>query len=444
MVHSHSSISRRHLLQLGGAGLLGVSSLQAKPSDQAKAKGCIVLFLGGGPPAHEMWDPKPDAPLEIRGPSQTIATATPGLRVGEWMPMTAKLTNKIAVIRSTTTRDNAHSSSGYQVLTGRPHIPLNAENVKPGFPNDSPSLAAMVRYLRGDRGLPGSMIIPEDIHNDGNIVWPGQMAGWLGKAFDPWLLNCDPSQEKFEVPALGLPEDLPLERLSGRTGLLEQLNRRADTFASIHQHELWRKQALTLASSAAARQAFDLSRESPAMRDRYGRTKWGQACLLARRLIEFGVSMVQVNWPREDSATNAGSPLWDTHSKNAERLKSYLMPQFDRGYSALLEDLTDRGMLDSTLVFTAGEFGRSPRINAVAGRDHWGLAFSTTMAGGGVRGGQVIGSTDKIAAMVKDFPVEPQDLNATVLHKLGIDAHAELRDIQGRVIPASAGRILPI
>jgi hypothetical protein len=401
----------------------------------------------GGPSQLETWDPKPEAPLEVRGELRSIVSAVPGIRVGELMPRTARLTDKLCVLRAMSTDDNAHSSSGYWMLTGRPHQPGNFENALPGPPNDWPSTAALVQKLRPLRdGLPGSVVLPEHIWNTGGLVWPGQDGGFLGRSADAWLLHCHPQDPSFQVPGLGLTDDMPAERLGTRESLLTRVNRQLETIdrtTAFSKFDDRSRQAFDLLRAGRARAAFDLAREPAALRDRYGRNRWGQSILLARRLVEAGVSLVQVNWTRmpTDEDVN-GSPAWDTHSKNAQRMRSPLMPIMDAAYASLLEDLAARGLLDETLVVWMGEFGRSPRINPAAGRDHWGHVFSVALAGGGVRGGQVIGSSDKIGGFPKENRVRPQDLQATVLHCLGFSPHTELVDTQGRPISISAGQLI--
>lgn len=448
---SVQDLTRREWLRIGGLSVAGLTlshrrALASKEPVFGKAKACILLFLGGGPPQHETWDPKPDAPPEIRGEFRPIATSLPGLQVCELMPRTAKIAHKLCVLRSLSTNDNAHSASGYWVLTGHPHTPMNQESSKPGAPNDAPSLPAIVKHLRKEQSrIPASAILPEHIRNNPNIPWPGQFGGWLGRAADPWLLTCDPSAPRFAVPELSLPGDVSPLRYDDRRSLLDQFNRhfeQLDQTPPIGKLAVDQHQALDLLRSPDARRAFDLEAETQFVRDRYGRHKFGQSVLLARRLVEAGVTMVQVNWPREKGDENAGNPLWDTHQKNAERLKTYLMPQMDQAYSALLDDLDQRGMLESTLVIWAGEFGRTPKINGAAGRDHWGHVFSAALAGGGIRGGQVIGASDRIGGHPKDGRIEPQDLHATILHCLGYSSDTTLRDVEGRIVPAIRGNVI--
>lgn len=457
--------SRREWLRIGSLSSLGLSAsqllanqanaqstvtpavvaaLQAKgiAGSFGKAKRCIVLFMLGGPPQHETWDPKPEAPAEIRGDFKPIATATPGLLVGELMPQTAKWTNHIAVLRAMATDDNAHSASGYWMLTGNPHSPKNAENSLPGPPNDWPCMAAVVRHLKGDAGpLPGSIRLPEEIWNTGRLLWPGQDAGWLGSHADPWLVNCDPNAPDFRIPDIALPAELTSERFAQRRDFLSQLNRSLDKMQSSPQLQrwgAWQSKAIDLLRTKETQNAFSIDQESQATRDRYGRNRFGQSVLLARRLVESGVSLVQVNWTRwKDDPDNA--PAWDTHAKNAERLKTVLMPPMDQAYSALLEDLHQRGMLDDTLVVWIGEFGRSPKHNPSGGRDHWGHVFSGALAGGGVQGGAVYGASDRQGAFPLDGRVEPQDLTATVFHCLGFPPNTEIHDRLGRPLAISKG-----
>lgn len=453
-------LSRREWLKVGGlsAGALTLADLlqiqsanAANPLQQdapklsasfGKAKHCIVLFLLGGPPQHETWDPKPEAPEEVRGQFGSIETATPGLRVGELMPLTAKLTNKIAVLRALATDDNAHSSSGYWMLTGHPHAPKNSENALPGAPNNWPSIAAVVRHLKGDSGaLPGSVRLPEEIWNTGRLPWPGQDAGWLESQADPWLITCDPNKADFKVPDIALPADIPMERFAQRRDFLNSLNRRLDLAQSqavLHRWSTWQSKAVELLQTPAAQAAFALDRESDTVRDRYGRNRFGQSVLLARRMIEAGVSLVQVNWTRWENDEDV-APAWDSHAKHNERIKNALMPPMDQAYSALLEDLDNRGLLDETLVVWVGEFGRTPRFNASGGRDHWGHVFSGALAGGGVRGGTVYGVSDRQGAYPLEGRVEPQDLAATIFHCLGFAPSTELKDRFGRPLAITNG-----
>lgn len=452
-------LSRREWLRIGGTSLGGLSlpmlaaaspkTATSAPSGGGsafgKAKSVIVIFLGGGPPQHETWDPKPDAPAEIRGGFGTIATQTPGLAVGELMPITARLTDKIAVLRAMVTNDNAHSSSGYQMMTGIPHVPLNVENAVSKPPNLAPHWGAVTKYvMQGNKSaLPLAVTLPNRIANVGEIVWPGQIGGALGPKYDPWLLTCDPSQQNFSVPDLALPAELPALRFERRLSLLAQVDRHLDQLSgspAVVGFNRQTQQALGLLGGSRARRAFDLSQESEATRDRYGRTRWAQSVLLSRRLVEAGVSLVQINWCNIEGEPNAGS--WDTHEKHNDLLKRFLMPWMDQAYSALLTDLSERGLLDETLVVWVGEFGHTPKFNPNAGRDHWGHCFSIALAGGGVRGGTVYGKSDAHAAFPVSGRVEPRDLLATIFHCLGHSPDTELLDTEGRPLPLSRGRVI--
>jgi hypothetical protein len=443
--------TRRELLRIGAIGLGGLSlpwllrarAAAAPASPRPRAKSVIVLFNSGGIPHHETWDPKPDAPAEVRGPFGVIPTRTPGLQVGELMPLTARLTHKIAVIRTLVTGDNAHSTSGYQMLTGMPHVPLGRENATPGKPNDWPPYNAVVRALRpAVNGLPSSVVLPRRLANfDGLYPWPGTTAGILGGKFEAWALSCDPSDPGFTAPGCEASPDVPANRLDGRRALLGQLDQCLEGVPATAAHDRYREQALDLVSGRRGREAFELAREPDRVRDRYGRTKHGQSVLLARRLVEAGVSLVQVNWASQDKKLPNGGG-WDTHEKHNESLKGWLMPAMDRTYSALIEDLDQRGLLDETLVCWVAEFGHTPKFNARAGRDHWGRVFSIALAGGGIKGGVVVGKTDRNAAEPTDDPVRPADYLATVFHCLGFHPDATVQDIEGRPVPIVRGRVI--
>lgn len=458
MLSWHDGLTRREWLRVGGLGAFGLSLpalLQGQnqthaslaKSTSGRAKACIVLFHLGGPPQQETWDPKPDAPVEVRGEFKPIATRVPGIQVCELMPRTAQLLHHICVLRAMSTSDNAHSSSGYWMLTGTPHQPMNSENAKPGAPNDWPCTGAVVQELvrRSPRegvggGLPPAITLPEHIWNTGGISWPGQNAGFLGRAADPWMIHCDPSQANFRIRGLALPEDVSSDRLSRRLALLDRVKQPVSN-EELARYEKHTSRAFALLSSGRARQAFRIEREPTRLRERYGMNRWGQSLLLARRLVEAGVKLIQVNWTRMPGDTK-DSPAWDTHRQNAPRLRKVLMPIMDQAYSTLLEDLQARGLLDETLIVWAGEFGRTPKINRHAGRDHWGAVFSVALAGGGVRGGQVLGSSDKQAAYPREGRVQPQDLTATVFHALGYAPTTHIHDILGRPLPISRGSVI--
>ena len=451
-------LSRREVLRIGGLGAFGAGINLADLARAAgtahgsvgsgsfgRAQSCIVLFLMGGPPQHSTWDPKPDAPAEVRGDFGPIATTVPGLVVSELMPRTALVADKLCVLRAVSTGDNAHSSSGYYMLTGRPHQPMNFENANPGPPNDAPCLGALLGRVSTARGgLSPSVTQPHRIFNTDGSVWPGQDAGFLGRSHDPWLLNARLTPEGYRIQEIDLPTDLDPTRLGHRRSLLDQLHRGLDawdrdTTAGLLDEQ--RRRAFDLLGSPQARRAFRLEEEPAVSRDRYGDTPFGQGVLLARRLVEAGVRLVQVNWYRGPDEPPA-NPCWDSHTKESERLKNVLMPTTDRAFSALIEDLDQRGLLDETLVVCMAEFGRSPRLDGNGGRGHWGSVFSVALAGGGVRGGQACGSSDKIGAYPRDGRVRPEDLSATIFHCLGYAPQTEYHDPLGRPHPMSRGEVL--
>ncbi len=451
--------SRREVLRIGSLGVLGGGlSLgdfaSAGPVAQSargvaatgfgRAKSCIVVFLLGGPPQHSTWDPKPDAPAEVRGPFGPIATSVPGISFSELMPRLAQLADKLCILRAVSTGDNTHSSSGYYMLTGRPHQPMNFENENPGPPNDAPCLGALLGALAPSSvGLPSTVTLPHRIFNTGGGIWPGQDAGFLGRAVDPWLLNARLTPDGYQIQEIDLPADLDPARLGRRIDLLDRLQTDLDAPQSTpgRTFDARTRQAIDLLRSPAGRRAFRIDEEPASNRHRYGMTPIGQNLLLARRLVEAGTRLVQVNWYRgpDEPPTN---PCWDTHSQEPARLKDVLVPPTDMALSALLEDLSRRGMLDETLVVCMSEFGRSPRLDAAAGRGHWGSVFSIALAGGGVQGGQVFGASDAIGAYPKEGKVRPEDLLATIVHCLGLSPTTEYRDPLGRPHPLSRGEVL--
>jgi hypothetical protein len=294
----------------------------------------------------------------------------------------------------------------------------------------------------GQGGLPAAITLPEQSANDGNLTWPGQDAGFLGRTGDPWLINCEPHNADFQIDGLRLPQDVTAARMDGRASLLSQVNQRLDGIVqagNLGSFNAQQQQAIDLIAGSRARRAFNVHEEPASLRDRYGRTKFGQSMLLARRLVEAGVSLVRVNWSRIAGAHNNGH--WDTHSQNTNGLKQ-LMPIMDAAYSTLLDDLAQRGLLDETLIVWMAEFGRTPRLNGAAGRDHWGHVFSVGLAGGGVRGGMVHGSSDSIGGRPRDGRVFPQDLLATIFHCLGIRPDADYHDALGRPIPLTRGDVI--
>lgn len=462
-------LNRREVLRAGslGLGTLGAGLSLAdliRAADQGRdqgprpdalgvasfgrARSCIVLFLMGGAPQHSTWDPKPDAPAEVRGAFSPIATSVPGLMLSELLPRTARHADKLCVLRAVSTGDNAHSSSGYYMMTGRPHQPMNFENANPGAPNDFPNLGGMVRRLiPAKAALPASVTLPHRIFNTDGSVWPGQDAGFLGRGCDPWLLNAQLTPEGYRISEINLPDDLGPDRLEQRRVMLDQLQRRLDELdhrrsPTSSLFDLQTRQAFDVLRSSQARQAFRLDLEPESVRRRYGQTPFGQSVLQARRLIEAGVRLVQVNWFRGPDEPPA-NPCWDSHTDETNRLKNVLVPPTDLALSALLEDLAQRGLLDETLVLCLTEFGRSPRLDANGGRGHWGSVFSIALAGGGIRGGLVHGASDRIAAYPSEGKVSPEDLTATIFHCLGIPSQTEFSDRLGRPFPVSRGQVIP-
>jgi hypothetical protein len=436
-------LSRREWLRVGGLSALGLSlpHLLRRPARAAassatfgRAESVIFLWLQGGPPQHETFDPKPDAPAEIRGPFKAIATNVPGIRFSELLPRTARIADRLAVVRSIATDDNNHDVSGYWVLTGYPYGPGSARQIKP---TDWPYLGSIVKQLKPSEQVPAltSVWIPDVMRLNDNVTPAGQTAGFLGPLWEPERFVGDPSAAEYHVEGLSLPAALPRARVDRRRDLLAQIDlhrRRVETSGVLQTWDRISQQAYDLVTSGKARDAFDLSREAPAVRDGYGRHGWGQSVLLARRLIEAGVRLVHVNWTREPGDTAVDNPLWDTHTQNADRLQDALCPQFDQTFPALIDDLQSRGLLESTLVVAIGEFGRTPKINTQGGRDHWGHVFSFAMAGAGIAGGQVYGASDKNGAFPAVDPVRPHDLTATIFHLLGIDHSGFFRDRSDR------------
>ncbi len=446
-------LSRREAMRIGGMGALGFglglsdlsrTTARADPGDSSfgRAKSCIVLFLMGGPPQHSTWDPKPDSPAEVRGAFGPIATTAPGVSISELLPKTARHGDKLCLVRAMSTGDNAHSSSGYYMLTGRPHQPMNVENANPGAPNDSPSLGALLgRVAPGRDGLPPAVTLPHRIFNTDGSIWPGQDAGLLGRGADPWLLNAKVGPEGYRVQEIALPADLDEGRLAGRRSLLDRVRAELDSDASAAVFERRSREAFDLLLSPKARRAFRLDDEPAANRERYGPGPFGQSVLMARRMVEAGVRLIQVNWYRGPNEPTE-NPCWDSHRDETNRLKTTLVPPFDQAFSALLEDLEARGLLDETLVACISEFGRSPRLDGNNGRNHWGGVFSIALAGGGIRGGQAFGASDKIGGSPKEGRVRPEDLSATLFHLLGHAPNEEYRDPLGRPLPISRGEVV--
>lgn len=436
-----SQFSRRQFSARIGLSTLGLTLPQLLRADERaaaskKADACILLWMSGGPPQHETFDPKPEAPAEIRGEFQPIPTSIPGVQFCELLPELAKRAKDLSVLRATSTRNNAHSSSGYWMLTGREHPRGAIEVAGQQSPEDWPCIGGVIRHLVKDKaGLPSSVTLPEAIYNDPRDYWPGQDGGFLGRSNDPWFMKCDPSEPGFHIEELQTPPDVGPDRFVSRLALLEQVER-------MKQGDRFTQQAVELITSPLVRRAFDLRDEPDALKAKYGQHKFGQSCLLARRLVEAGVKLVQVNWPREKGDNMTGFPVWDTHRNNNARVRDVLCPPMDRAFAALIDDLKDRGLFERTLVVWMGEFGRSPRFNAMAGRDHWGNVFCTALAGGGMKGGYIHGASDRFGAEPKDGIVSPPDLQATIYHALGISPQTEIHDPLGRPFTLTTGRVI--
>lgn len=422
------ALSRRAFVQAGVSTVLGLSladvlRLQAQGGTLGgSAKSVLLLWLWGGPSHLDTWDPKPDAPLEFRGPFAPIATKVPGTRICELFPEIAKLADQYTLLRSMHTASNDHGVAGTIGLTGSASGALNLGGATlPG--GARPATGSIVARVRGPKAkIPPFMVVGGKLHQ-GKKPIIGEGAGPLGAMYDPFRLEYDPV-EGTKIPGLQLPRDLTPERLGDRQRLLQAFNdleRHTELLRSSRPLDAYRTQAFEMLVSSSARGMFDLSKESPRVVERYGRTRFGQSCLLARRLIEHGVPFVQVNWSDHvEAEEDSGDGGWDHHYRNFQIMQDRHAPWLDQTFSALLTDLRDRGLLATTLVIAVGEFGRSPKINDKAGREHWEHCYSALVAGGGVRGGRVIGSSDAKGEKPHDRPLTPADLAATIHHCVGI------------------------
>ena len=398
----------------------GLPAATTKPGTRSagQAKSVIMIFNCGAPGHTDLWDMKPLAPPEIRGEFQPIDTAVPGIQISELLPDLAQRMQQLSIIRSVHHRHGGHNSGMHWSTVGKPYR-IDSTLINPG-PADLPSLGTLVGWLARRDGfsasVPPYVITPAPHCDSTKYLTPGQFGGCLGNQFDPFVLNTDPGTKDFKVPGLRLNEAISPERLDGRTALLSSLERsgtqiHSDLTAAIDEQRL---RALNMISNGEASEAFDLSREPTEVRDRYGRHSWGQSHLLARRLIESGTRFV--------TTVNGPSITWDTHKDNFNQMRNRLVPPMQQAFTALLDDLTERGLLNETLVIWMGDFGRTPRINKDAGRDHWPQCYSMVLAGGGIRGGQVVGSSDKIGGEPFERPVTPADVHATVFAALGYRA----------------------
>ncbi|MDA1053428.1 MAG: DUF1501 domain-containing protein [Planctomycetota bacterium] len=468
--HSKSApaVTRRNLLRAGSLGLMGLSMTdvlrmrcQAGEATAEKPKAVIYLFLTGGASQHDTFDMKPDGPSEYKGEFNSIATKTPGIQICEHFPLLAQRSDKWALVRSLTHKDNGHDKGTYVMLTGNSVVPPTFRSSQPQS-IDLPSIAAIAGYAsRPRRNMPPSAILPERIYHSNTGVYPGQFAGLLGPQHEPWLLQCtdkphayhdysgafpkylfnlhdgvasDKDDWRFSVPHLTLQEGMLPSRFSSRLTLLNSIDKQRaqlEQAAEVANYDRIRAGVVSLMADPKVREAFDVRNADPKELERYGDNSFGWSLLMARRLVETGVNMVQVNMG------NFGS--WDLHGNNFPLAKNFLFPPTDRAVSALLDDLDERGMLDSTLIAMAGEFGRTPRIFNVApnvyklpGRDHWAPCQSVLFAGGGVRGGNVIGSSDRNGAYPTSDPQSPENFAATIYQALGIPRDANWYDLAKR------------
>jgi hypothetical protein len=459
----HARPARRELLRAGGLGLLGLSLPQLlagrtaaalpAPGDRSfgRAKSCILLFMWGGPAHQDTWDLKPDAPIEFRGEFQPIPTNVPGIRICQHFPLLAKRADKLCLVRSMTHDNGDHGSSTHYLLTGMPPPATAVRQAQ--WP---PVGAVLSKLERSKVALPPYVTMRPKLMNDvPRFVEDsqGQFAGWLGSVHDPLVIDADPSRPGYQVAELTLPPEFSVSRLEVRRDLLKTLDRTLDArWPAFEAQDAHHRRAFELLTAASAqRGAFELDGEPARVRERYGLNAHGQSVLQARRLVERGVPLVTVFWPN-DGIKNV-SVYWDTHSRNFVDLKERLMPVADQAFSALLDDLSARGMLDETLVVWTGEFGRTPRVGQRSsdagagrdGRDHWPGCFTSVLAGGGVKGGFVYGKSDRVAAYPEEDPVRPLDLIATVYHALGVSEETLLQDLGGRphfVRPGKALRSL--
>jgi hypothetical protein len=458
------NLFRRDVLQLGALGAFGVGLpglLQCRSARAStgraesllrpgfgKAKSCILLFHFGGAPTQDMFDMKPDAPLEIRGEFRPVSTTVPSFQICEHLPQIAKQAQRIAVIRSVNHDDTQHNNSGYATLTGHKHdqLPNTVAALVGPKPDDHPSYGAVLVKQRNS-SLPWVSLPYEMINGP---PYPGQTAGFLGARYGPLWLKAERPSGKFVFRDMELPSDVGRVRADRRRklwialdeqGLSPQIGRGPSTDMTVYQ-----TRAIDLLAADATRTAFQLDHEKPGVRDQYGRNMFGNSCLLSRRLVEAGIPLVALYTMGTDGLPGAGGESWDTHHNNFRSLKKAILPIQDPGYAMLLEDLAQRGLLDETLVVWFGEFGRTPKVNGNAGRDHWPFVYSVLFAGGGVQGGIQFGASDKNAAYPATDPVSLQDVAATIYHCLGIEPDTGIPDRQGRFVEISCGGmpLLPI
>ena len=435
--HTCDGMTRRDVLQVGALGAVGLTlpqymAAQANGAvkDKDDDRACIMIFNLGAPSQLDTFDMKPDAPAEVRGPFKPIKTASPEIQISEILPGHAKVADKFSLVRSCYHTSAAVHDAGWQMMqTGRQFA---------GGVN-TPHAGAVMSYLRGRKtDLPPFVVLPEIMGRGGGNLPNGQAGGFLGKAHDPFALMADPSKPNFQVPDLLPPDDIGTARLNRRRRMRDVVDQTVKNFEATENAQLLDQNfqaAFRLMTSTQARDAFDLSKEPKKVRERYGMTRFGQCCLLARRLIEAGVRFVTIN----TFLTVFDEITWDIHGSkpftSIEGMKNIVAPLYDQGYSALLEDLDQRGLLDATLVCNLAEFGRTPRVNPAGGRDHWPQCFTCGFAGGGVQGGRVVGASDPIGGVPVDRPAGPSEVVATIFRSLGFDLEATLPGPAGRPFP---------
>jgi hypothetical protein len=422
-MHNTHEVDRREFLRVGAIGGLGLAELlrlqETCAAESAKRDvNCIFIFILGGMPQQDMWDLKPNAPAEIRGDFEPISTAVPGIQVSDVLPQISTVTDKLAILRSLTHTDSDHGRGFHIMMTGKKagagDFNGNQNN------NQHPCLGSMVARLGRTGALPPYISVPNFLNSGG--------PSFLGASYGPFVIEADPAAPDFAVRDITLPVSVSELRRGRRQTALRKINALEQEVervsGQVRSLDAFYEKAYNLMTSKEAKQAFQIEDETDEVRADYGMTSIGQCCLLARRMVEAGCRFVSVE-----------NGHWDTHRKNTWSLRELLCPSFDQAIPALLKDLQQRGLLDSTLVVVTTEFGRTPRINELAGRDHWPNAFSVVMAGGGLKAGQVIGATDKQAGAVADRPISPQDMCATILHVLGIDHKKVVRTPLGRPVP---------
>jgi uncharacterized protein (DUF1501 family) len=437
-------LTRRDFLHAGSLSLLGLTLpdlLAQKAAGAARDRdiNCIMLFLVGGPSHIDTWDPKPKAPAEVRGPFQPIATSVPGMQITEIFPKMARHADKFSLIRTVYHTAAAVHDTGHQMMqTGR----LFSGGI------EHPHAGCTLSYLKGQRGeVPAHVLLPRPIGRTGGNLPHGQNAGYLGKQHDPFILNADPADPKFKVPDLLPPDYISAVRAERRQKLRDAVEGALSAFeanAQAKQLDDHFNLAYRLMSSPQAREAFALEKEPAATRDRYGRTRFGQSCLLSRRLIERGVRFVTVNM----FETVFDEITWDIHGSrpftDIAEMAEQVAPNFDQAYSTLLEDLKDRGLLATTIVAAMGEFGRTPKINPAGGRDHHPAVWTIMLGGGPIKGGRVVGESDELGYAPKTRPVTPAEVAATIYQGLGLDPHHELPGPQNRPLPLVDYGVQPI